>query len=139
MAVSSVLRASVSDERAAALGERVLDPHEQAFERRRDVAQLRPGALLDGLQTGVEQCGRLVVAPAELFVDRAAAVDEGVLDLGELGAEIGGELSGSIADLDDKIAAAPVDCALESRRARRRATSRSGASGRQARDSTALL
>ena len=41
-------------ERAAALGERVLDPHEQAFERRRDVPQFRPGALLDGLQMGVE-------------------------------------------------------------------------------------
>ena len=102
-------------ERATALGERVLDPHEQALERRRHVAQFRPGALLHGFEAGVEQRGRLVVALAELLVDRPATVDEGILDLRELGAEIGGEQGGPVADLDDKFAAAPVDRALEAR------------------------
>src|SRR5271163_3022694 len=114
LAVSRVLRASIS-ESARPLGERVLDPHEQTFERRGDVAQFHPGALVDGLQMGVEHGRRLGVALAELVVDRAAAMDESVLDLGELGAEIGGEQSGSIADLADEFAAAAVDCALESR------------------------
>ncbi len=104
-------------QRAAALGERVFDPRQQAFERRRDLPKLRPGALVDGLQTGVEQGSRFLVSPAELFVDRAAAVDKGLLDCCKLGAEIGRESLGSIADLHDDVAAAPVDCALEARQA----------------------
>ena len=39
-------------QRAAALRERVFDPRQKAFERRRDFVKLCPGALVDGLQTG---------------------------------------------------------------------------------------
>src|SRR5208283_4725513 len=50
-------------------------------------------------------------------VDRTAAVDKGLLDCSKLGAEIGRESCGSIADLPDNVPAAPVDCTLEARQA----------------------
>jgi hypothetical protein len=101
---------------AAALRERVFDPRQQAFERRRDFPKLRSGALVDGSETGVEQDGRFLVSPAEPFVDRAAAVDQGLLDCGKLGAETGRESCGSIADLTDHVAAAADEGLLDCRK-----------------------
>ena len=103
-------------QRPAALGESVFDPRQKAFERRRDFAKFCPGAFLDGLQTTVEQRGRLFVSLAELFIDRAAAVDESFLNGDQLGAEIGRESRGPIANLLDDFATAPVDCAFEARK-----------------------
>ena len=103
-------------QRPAALRERVFDPRQQALERRRHFVKLCPGAFLDGLQTAVEQRRRLFVSLAELLVDRAAAVDESLLDRGELGAKIGRESRGPIANAPDDFVAAPVDCAFEPRK-----------------------
>ncbi len=75
-----------------------------------------PGAFLDRSQTAVEQRCRLLVSPAELLVDRAAAVDERFLDCGQLVAKIGRESRRPVANLPDDFAAAPVNRAFEARK-----------------------
>ncbi len=78
--------------------------------------KLCSGAFLDSLQAAVEQRRRLFVSLAELLVDRAAAVDESLLDRDELSAEIGRESRGPIANAPEDFVPAPVDCAFEPRK-----------------------
>ena len=75
-----------------------------------------PSAVLDGLQAAVEQRRRLFVALAKLLVDRAAAIDESLLDGGQLGAKIARQSRGPVANSLDDLAAAPVHCAFEPRK-----------------------
>ena len=72
-------------------------------------------AVLDCLQATVEQRRRLLVSLAEPLVDRAAPVDESLLDGDELGAKIGRERRGSIVDSPDDFASAPVHRTFEPR------------------------
>ena len=99
LAVSRVLRARVSDSArprwASASSIRARRPS-SVEDTSRSFAPARSSTACRRL---VEQRRRLLVSLAELLVDRAAAVDESLLDGRELGAEIGGESRGPIADL----------------------------------------
>ena len=101
--------------RAAALREAFLDAVKQRLERAGHFAEPRLGALVDLPQVGIVQGRRLLIAPAERFVDRPAAADQRLLDRAELGGKIAGERVRSVADLAQEVAPASVDCALESR------------------------
>ena len=64
---------------------------------------------------GIVQGRRLLIAPAERFVDRAAAADQSLLDRAKLDGKVAGERIRPVADLAQEVATASVDCALESR------------------------
>ena len=102
---------------AAALREALVDPAEQGFERPGHFPELARGPFVEGLEPRLEGRRGLVAAAAKLFVERAAAFDQHVLDRSELGGEVVRQRIRPIADLCDQLPAAPVDRAFEPREA----------------------
>ena len=97
----------------APLREVLVDAAHQGFDRSRDLLQPGRCALVESLETGVELGRGLGAAAAQLFVERAAAIDERLLDGRELRGEIIHQRVGAVADLGDELVSASLDRALE--------------------------